>query len=133
MADGWRSAQRHSLNYMTHKRTSLIVPLQMNVDALEFSPDGTEMLIADGNLLHRLDTATGRVTETLTGGDRRINDLAYSPDGKQIASIDWRGVVRLWEKHVKAFTFRREDSRSGKYTLLFSPDGQAVNRWWARH
>lgn len=100
--------------------------IAMNVDALEFSPDGTEMLIADGNLLHRLDTATGQVTETLTGGDRRINDLAYSPDGKQIASIDWRGVVRLWEKHVKAFTFRHENSRSEKYTLLFSPDGQQL-------
>lgn len=100
--------------------------IEMNVDALEFSPDGTEILVAEGELLHRLDTATGQVTETLTGGDRRICDLAYSPDGKQIASIDLRGVVRLWEKHVKAFTFRREHSRSGKYTLLFSPDGQQL-------
>ena len=97
--------------------------IEMNVDALEFRPDGTEMLVADENLLYRLDTTTGQVTETLTGGDRYISDLAYSSDGRQIASIDVRGVVRLWEKQVKAFTFRREHSRSREYTLLFSPDG----------
>ena len=97
--------------------------IEMNVDALEFSPDGSEMLVADGNLLHRIDSTTGQVTETLTGGERRVSDLAYSPDGKQIASIDRRGVVRLWEKDQKAFSFRHAHPRSGKYTLLFSPDG----------
>ena len=100
--------------------------IEMNVDALEFSPDGSEMLVADGNLLHRLDTTTGQVTETLTGGERRISDLAYSPDGKQIAVIDVRGVIRLWERCQKAFTFRSAHSRSGEYTILFSPDGQQL-------
>ena len=100
--------------------------IEMNVDALEFSPDGSEMLIADGNLLHRLDTTTGQVTETLTGGERRISDLAYSPDGKQIAAIDVRGVVRLWERHQKAFAFRHARSPLREYTLLFSPDGQQL-------
>ena len=97
--------------------------IEMNVDVLEFRPDGREILVVDGNLLHRLDTTTGQVTETLTVGEYSISDLAYSPDGKQIAAIDVRGVVRLWEKHVKAFTFRRANSRSREYTLLFSPDG----------
>ena len=100
--------------------------IEMNVDALEFSPDGLEMLIADRDLLHRVNSATGQVVETLTGGERRVSDLAYSPDGKQIASIDVRGVVRLWEKHQKAFTFQSTSPRSRKYTLLFSPDGQQL-------
>ena len=97
--------------------------IEMSVDALEFSPDGSEMLVAAGNLLHQLDTTTGQVTETLTGGERRVSDLAYSLDGKLIAAIDVRGVIRLWVRHQKAFTFRRAHSRSGKYTILFSPDG----------
>ena len=100
--------------------------IEMNVDALEFSPDGSEMLVADGNLLHRIDSTTGQVTETLTGGERRVSDLAYSPDGKQIAAIDVRGVVRLWEKDQKAFTFQSTSPRSRKYTLLFSPDGERL-------
>ena len=76
--------------------------------------------------MYRLDTTTGQVTETLTGGERRVNDLAYSTDGKQIASINVRGVVRLWEKHQKAFSFRYTHPRSGKYTILFSPDGEQL-------
>ena len=100
--------------------------IEMNVDALEFSPDGTEVLVADGDLLHRLDTTTGQVVETLTGGEDHISDLAYSPDGKQIASIDKRGVVRLWEDHQKATTFRRAHTRWEKHAILFSPDGEQL-------
>lgn len=100
--------------------------IEMNVDALEFSPDGREMLVADGDLLHRVDSATGQVVETLTGGKGRIDDLAYSSDGRQIASIDWWGIVRLWEKHQRAFAFRGTQPRSEKYALLFSPDGQQL-------
>ena len=100
--------------------------IEMNVDALEFSPDGTEMLVADRDLLHRVDSTTGQVVETLTVGENRVTDLAYSSDGKQIASIDERGVVRLWERCVKAFTFRGAHPRWEKYAILFSPDGQQL-------
>ena len=100
--------------------------IEMNVDAFEFSPDGLEMLVADRDLLYQADSATGQVMETLTGGEGRINDLAYSSDGKQLAAIHGRGVVRLWEKHQKAFTFQSTHSRPRKNTLLFSPDGQQL-------
>ena len=100
--------------------------IEMNVDALEFSPDGSEILIADENLLYRFDSATGEVIETLTGSEYPASDLAYSSDGKQVASIDVRGRVRLWEKHRKAFAFRRIHPRWRDYALLFSPDGQRL-------
>ena len=100
--------------------------IEMNVDALEFSPDGSEMLVAAGDLLHRVSSATGRVVETLAGSEYDVSDLAYSPDGKQIAAIDVRGVVRLWEKDQKAFTFRRIHPRWEDYALLFSPDGKQL-------
>ena len=100
--------------------------IEMNVDALEFSPDGSEMLVADEDLLYRVDSTTGQVVETLTGSEYPASDLAYSSDGKQIASIDVRGVVRLWEKCQKAFTFRPMHPRWGDYALLFSPDGQQL-------
>ena len=100
--------------------------IEINVDALEFSPDGSEMLVAAGDLLHRINSATGQAVETLTGGEYPVSDLAYSPDGKQIASIDVRGVVRLWERHQKAFTFRRIHPRWEDYALLFSPDGEQL-------
>ena len=100
--------------------------IEMSADVLEFRHDGMEMLVADRNIVHRLDTATGQVVETLAGSEHRISDLAYSPNGKQMALIDVRGVVRLWGEHQEASTFRHAHSRSGKYTLLFSPDGEQL-------
>ena len=100
--------------------------IEMNVNALEFSPDGSEILVAVGNLLHRLDSSTGQVVETLTGAEYGASDLAYSFDGKQIASIDGRGVVRLWGGHEGATTFRHTHSRWEKHALLFSPDGKQL-------
>ena len=100
--------------------------IEMNVDALEFSPDGLEMLVAAEDLLYRVDSTTGQVVKTLTGGGYPVSDLAYSSDGKQIASIDERGCVRLWEKCQKAFTFRPTHPRPEKYALLFSPDGEQL-------
>ena len=97
--------------------------IEMNVAALEFSPDGSELLVAAEDLLHRLDTTTGQVVETLTGGERHVSDLAYSPDGKQMASINGAGVVRLWSENQKATTFRRAHTRWEKRAILFSPDG----------
>ena len=100
--------------------------IEMNVEVLEFSPDGTEMLVANRDLLHRINSATGQMIKTVAVGEDRISDLAYSPDGKQIASIDERGVVRLWSEDQKTTTFRRAHPRRGRYTLLFSPDGRQL-------
>ena len=76
--------------------------------------------------MHRFDSTTGQVVGTLIGDEHRVSDLTYSPDGKQIASINNQGVVRLWEKHQEAFTFRHAAARRGKYSLLFSHDGRQL-------
>ena len=96
--------------------------IEMNVNALEFSPDGSEMLVAEGDLLHRIDSVTGEKIETLTAGEYGVSDLAYSSNGKHIASIDERGVVRLWLEHQKATIFRHARPRWEKHAILFSPD-----------
>ncbi len=100
--------------------------IEMNVDALEFSPDETELLIADRDLMYRVNSTTGQVIATLTLGEDRVSDLAYSPDGKQMASIDRVGLVRLWGEHQEASTFRRAHTRWEKHAILFSPDGEQL-------
>ena len=112
--------------------------IEMNVDALEFSPDGSEMLVAAGDLLHRVNSATGRVVETLAGSEYDVSDLAYSPDGKQIAAIHGRGVVRLrsgilLREGPESFHLPKYTSPSEKeHTSLFSR-WAAANCWHARH
>jgi WD40 repeat protein len=43
------------------KTYRLVHTIKMNVDALEFSPNGTEMMVADGRLVYCIDSTAPRV------------------------------------------------------------------------
>jgi WD40 repeat protein len=72
---------------------------------LRFSPDGKtlaaggwpqEGLSLDGGQLRLWDVATGREVRRLVGHALGVNGLAFSADGRQLASAG-AGVIRLWE------------------------------------
>jgi WD40 repeat protein len=43
------------------------------------------------------DLAAKRVRATLKGHEHWVNDLAFSPDGKLLASASWDGTAKLWK------------------------------------
>src|SRR5262249_13965029 len=79
---------------------------QERVQSLALSPDGRVLasggswrirsgLDADGRLL-LWDAATGRLLRELRGHRRRVESVAFAPDGKTLASGDYRSI-RLWD------------------------------------
>jgi WD40 repeat protein len=43
--------------------------------------------------------STGEVIWTLTGHSDRVYTLAFSPDGKILATGSWDKTVKLWKLH----------------------------------
>jgi WD40 repeat protein/transcriptional regulator with XRE-family HTH domain len=66
-----------------------------------FSPDGEKLAalgfgIANGNAIKLWDVSTGQELITMIGHTDWIGGLAFSPDGKRLASTSLDGTVRIW-------------------------------------
>ncbi len=116
--------------------------------SIAFSPDG-KWLVAGlwtgggdgvsppGNDITVWDTATGKLTRTLKGHTEGVLTVAFSPDGKLLASGGWEGVVRVWDvasgRERATLDFPTLRKRLGAANPLihveavtFSPDGRML-------
>ncbi|HET8782386.1 MAG TPA: hypothetical protein VFM63_08210 [Pyrinomonadaceae bacterium] len=108
--------------------------------AARFSPDGQSLATAyrlrmngEQSLIKATvwDAASGREKITLAGVDRdwrrNVNDLAFSADGRLIAS-NLGGIARLWEvstgKEVRRFVPETGPPDQEAERALLSPDGK---------
>jgi WD40 repeat protein len=105
--------------------------------AVAYSPDGRRL--ASGNLVALAkaethftgevklwDAATGERHTALRGHTNLVRSLAYSPDGKRLASGSLDGTIILWElaggQPALAFWGHRDDVTG----LAFSPGGRRL-------
>jgi WD40 repeat protein len=67
------------------------------VAAVSFSPDGQRLAAAIGPVVQLWDVGTGTRVARLTGHEGKVMCLAYSSDGKRLASGSHDRTVRLWD------------------------------------
>jgi WD40 repeat protein len=61
------------------------------------SPDGRLKAVIDGVNIKIVDASTGRLLHTLSGHRGTVTDVAFSPDGRLLASGDSDGLVIIWK------------------------------------
>jgi WD40 repeat protein/serine/threonine protein kinase len=122
------------------KPQSLATVLADSQDGLltvAYSPDGKILAAAGGNTaensgsgdnnIRLWDTATAAIKTVLAGHQRYITTLAFSLDGKQLASASADQTIRLWNVDTGAViqTFDLPQ-RTDWVALAYSPDGKSL-------
>jgi WD40 repeat protein len=118
------------------------------VTAVAFSPDGKTLAAASGEWdkkrkqfvsgeVRLWDPVTAKLRKTLKGHRYRVAALAFSPDGKSLAtgSADWEkpdesdvlGEVKIWDVETAQVRVTSQvHNGTAVKSLAFSPDGKVL-------
>jgi WD40 repeat protein len=109
--------------------------------SVAWSPDGKEVAAAAGNNNsettsedvyawsipdgHKVQTFQGHASSTVSWGDG-VFGLAWSPDGKKLASGGADGTVLVWDGQSGQALMQARAHRQVIWSVAWSPDGKRV-------
>src|SRR5262249_3049061 len=93
-------------------------------------PDGATLATASFGTVSLWDVATRELRPSLVSSDHIVHDLAFTPDGRVLATGGHDQVLRLWDPTTGRL-FAEVDQKSGGHTgiietVTFAPDGRTL-------
>ncbi len=96
-----------------------------SIDGIFLSHDSRMYAIPRNRKIEIWNLMTNQLVNILEGSDRRIISVAFSPDGKMIASTDFSGVIRLWDIE-SGISSEIQTPHNIVSRVMFSPDGKTL-------
>ena len=98
---------------------------------MELSQNGSLLAVTHGfqdyeNIISLWNTARGEEVGTLSGHKQGIWSLAFSPDGKTLASSGSERNIRLWNVATRSELLTIKSQDTALTELAFSPDGRIL-------
>lgn len=99
---------------------------------LALSPDGTRLALAESSEVTLWKLPAGELLGTFAGAAKRVNDIAFSPDGLKLAcAAGWtKGVAPsdaiVWDVVSRERLHTFEGHKGAVTGVVFSPDGKQL-------
>jgi WD40 repeat protein len=71
-------------------------------------------------------SATIRLTVSILSGNVSVYSVAFSPDGRLLASGDWDKTIKLWDVATGSLVRTLKGHTGGVNSVAFSPDGRLL-------